>query len=717
MKGLTKAFEENTCTTTTCDIVLPVCNGLTYVKECIDSIISYTPPESFWLYIIDDCSDTFTSGYLKQRTSANRRLRLHRNERNLGFLKSCNLGIQKGSCPYVVLINSDVIVTPHWLERLVACAESDARIASVNPLTNYASQINVPIVPGANFYAMDWYLERHSPRRFPDVVTGVGFCMLLRRTALAAVGLFDEIYGRGYCEESDLCMRLTQSGYRTVVADHVYVYHKGRATFTDRDQRYLHNRRIFDTRWSYEYRRQYRQFCKANPLRPVRSLFAMPQRWDPMPTVWQAARETLACWRDHDPIAAGRASVRGLLRAARARREIPDPAIVERITQPGRMRVTYVLHNMVVAGGVLSVIQLVNELILLGIEARIVTLYEDPAIYDWTKLLTRPMVFRSVKELIANLPTTDIAVATLWNTAPWVSELVNRKQANAGVYFIQDYEPWFFPEEDRVARAQVKASYRLIQNRIVKSDWLQNRLTADGYASRRIRLGMDLARFYPRDTATDRSTVLAMARPGTPRRGFPSTIEALAEVKRSMPEVEIILFGDRFLSSQNIPFSFRDEGVVTDQNRLAELYSQADVFLDGSDFQGFGRCALEAMACATACVLTSVGGVMEYARHGENAIVVPPRRPDIFARAIIAILSDFELKTRLAAGGLATAQAFCHKREARETLAYFQEIAEASHPTVDPSRGKDLPPNPLPGSPKPTAPDAYCNTSISSDKP
>ena len=551
----------------------------------------------------------------------------------------------------MVLVNSDVVVTPGWLDRLVACAESDLRIAAVNPFTNHAAQINLPLAPGANFFGMDEYLQRHGPTAVADVVTGVGFCLLLRRSVLETLGTFDEIYGRGYCEESDLCMRLTTRGYRTVVAGNVYVYHQGRGTFTDRGERYRRNRAIFDARWREEYQRQFRAFRRADPLGPSRALFATRQRWDPMPVVWETARAMLAAWRRRDALDLARSALRGALRLPSARRPLATPEFVRQITRPGRLRVTYLLHNLVVAGGVLSVIQLVNELILLGVEARIVALFEDPAIYDWTPLYTRPLIFRNERELLQNFPDSDMAVATLWSTAPWVAELVRRGRVHRAAYFLQDYEPWFFPEANTAARERVRATYALIPHRIVKSDWLQGMLSNDGYSTRKILLGMNLARFYPRDVVRDQPVVLAMARPQTPRRGFEPTIAALAQIKATLPEVEIVLFGDRFLGRQNIPFPFRDEGVVADQNRLAELYSEATVFLDGSDFQGFGRCGLEAMACGAACVLTSVGGVGEYAQDEVNALLVPPQRPDLFAEAILRLLERFRIAGASGPGG------------------------------------------------------------------
>ncbi|HEN20593.1 MAG TPA: glycosyltransferase, partial [Desulfobacteraceae bacterium] len=554
-----------------CDIVLPVYNGLTYVKDCVASLFEYTNPDSYHLFIIDDSSDKTTGHYLKDIAAGHSNITNHRNSENLGFVKSCNLGISLGFAPYVLILNSDVVLTPGWLERLLECAESDSRIASVNPLTNHASQINLPMAPGANFFGMDEFLRKYSHPKFPDVVTGVGFCMLLRRTAIEKVGVFDEVYGQGYCEESDLCMTLTASGYRTVVAENVYVYHKGRGAFKDRDERYKANRRIFDSRWEKEYSRQFKNFLKSDPIGSVRRLFSLKKRLDPMPYIWLTAREILAKWRKRDIPGIAGSCIRGLLKLPNARRETATQKSIARVTRSGRPRITYVLHNLVIAGGVLSVIQLVNELILLGMEARIVALFEDPAIYDWTRLYTKPVIFRNRKDLIKKFPETDIAVATHWITAAWVDDLVKIGHAKHSAYFIQDYEPWFFSDEEKESRRKVMETYLMIKNKIVKSEWLQSKLAQDGFSAKKITLGMDISRFYPRDVKKTGVSVLAMARPNTPR-GFRSTIEALGIVKKVMPEVRIVLFGDRFLARRDIPFDFVNQGVVTDQDLLACLY-------------------------------------------------------------------------------------------------------------------------------------------------
>jgi O-antigen biosynthesis protein len=580
---------------------------------------------------------------------------------------------------YILLLNSDVLVAPGWLERLLACAEADPRIAAINPLSNRADNIDLPMAPGVSYLAMNDFLAFQRRGRCHDVVTGVGFCLLLRRGALDQVGLFDPIYGHGYCEESDLCMRLTAAGFRTVVAEDVYVYHRGGGSFRDGQERYLRNRRLFDQRWGAEYHRQFRAFRRADPLRSTRRLFALPTRWDPKPALWQGARAVLDEWRGRrSPNRLLRLSVRHALALLNARRPCPRRSLVQQLTPPGRLRVIYVLDRLVVAGGVLSVLQLVNELIRLGVEARVAALYEDPLLDDWRPLYARPLIYRSVAELLAECPDSDVIFATHWNTAEWVHRLWRDGRTRAAGYLIQDYEPWFFPETAVDQRERVRATYRLLPHRIVMSDWLRARLAEDGYASDKIPLGMDLGQFYPRPIPRGpRLMVLAMARPGTPRRGFLATITALAQVQQARPEVEIVLFGDRFLDRQAIPFPFRNEGLVIRQERLAELYSEADIFLDGSEFQGFGRCALEAMACGAACVLTDLGGVLDYARHEDNALLTPPGQAEAMAAAILRLLDDAALRQRLVAGGLKTVGAYCQRREARDTLAWIERILAA----------------------------------------
>jgi GT2 family glycosyltransferase len=89
-----------------------------------------------------------------------------------------------------------------------------------------------------------------------------------------------------------------------------------------------------------------------------------------------------------------------------------------------------------------------------------------------------------------------------------------------------------------------------------------------------------------------------------------------------------------------------------DQAALGREYDAARVFAVGSWFEGFCQPGLEALACGTPLVTTDNGGCREYARHGETALVVPPRDAAAMADAIGRLLDDETLAKELASNGL-----------------------------------------------------------------
>ena len=659
------------------DILLPIYNGLTYVRECIDNVLTFTDKEQYNLYLLDDGSDENTAEHLLSVAENYNHLFYIKNEKNLGFVESCNNGFDISKSEWAVLLNSDVLVTDGWLDKLLECGDSDPAIAGINPLTNHASQINVPMAQGCNYKTINrFFSSLELPKGgYPDIVTGVGFCIMLRRSLVEPLGLFDEIYGKGYCEESDLCMRLTTNGYRVVVNPQVYVYHKGRATFTDRGERYKKNRIIFDERWLAEYKRQFEVFIKLNPIEPYRQLMLPRERWDPVFGSRLAFRNVRSQFLHKHYLNTVKAIVRSSYDALRHYSTVFDPDYYMQFQAQSTFSVTYVLHNLTVAGGILSVIQLVNQLTQRGVDARIVALREYPEVYDW-QLLTRPIIYQTPKEMIANIPQSDLVVATHWTTAEWVADIVRAGKARQAAYFLQDYEPWFFSAGEVEERKAVSATYSQVNNKIVKSDWLAGMMADDGYATTKIRLGMNLDVFYPRGKRSERKSIqiLAMARPRTPRRGYDDLLVALDKVwEASRDKVKIVFFGEETLPYTG-NFEFENIGVVSHQNTLAELYSDSDIFIDSSVFQGFGRSALEAMACGTACVVTNVGGVNEYAKNGKNCIAVAPSKPSDLSEAILTLINDAEMRGKFSTAGLETAQMFCHRREGRETFDYFTQL-------------------------------------------
>ena len=276
---------------------------------------------------------------------------------------------------------------------------------------------------------------------------------------------------------------------------------------------------------------------------------------------------------------------------------------------------------------------------------------------------------------------TDIVVATHWTTAAWVRKLVDAGRAKQRRVLRAGLRALVLPRGRSQARARVKQTYELIPHKVVTSEWLRELLARDGYESRTIPLGLDLGFFYPRPVErSSRPVVLAMARPRTPRRAFDFVVATLAKVHAAMPDARHrALRRAHRQPGPAVPVSQR--GVITDHDELARLYSSARVHFDGSDFQAFGLPALEAMACGAVSVLTDAGGVREYARDGENCLLVAPRDVDGAAAAILRLLSDEPLVARLREAGFVTSRELSLKRQARHRSRTFEDLAASAGAT------------------------------------
>jgi phosphatidylinositol alpha 1,6-mannosyltransferase len=91
------------------------------------------------------------------------------------------------------------------------------------------------------------------------------------------------------------------------------------------------------------------------------------------------------------------------------------------------------------------------------------------------------------------------------------------------------------------------------------------------------------------------------------------------------------------------------------EHALAEAYASADIFVFPSATETFGNSLLEAMGSGVACLAAGAAGVMEFARHGRNALLVQPNSSGALADGLQRLLNDRNLRRKLATGGLATA--------------------------------------------------------------
>jgi GT2 family glycosyltransferase len=221
---------------TTTAVVVPIYNAPLETRRCLAALAKTKSKDSAAVIVIDDAStDPRVAPVLAQLP---REWVVLRNHKNMGFVATANLGMALAGRADVVLLNSDTQVSTGWLDAMLLCAQSDPRIASVTPLTNHGEIASVPVFCQPNPWPEDpdqWARAalESGPADYPDIPTGVGFCMYMRRTAIDELGGFDEIaFGRGYGEENDWCCRATKAGWRHVLCDHAFVAHQGGASFS-----------------------------------------------------------------------------------------------------------------------------------------------------------------------------------------------------------------------------------------------------------------------------------------------------------------------------------------------------------------------------------------------------------------------------------------------------------------------------------------------------
>lgn len=217
-------------------LIIPVYNAAAALSRCLQSLAAHGHGLAELLLIDDASPDPAIAALLTKLPALPMPVRVLRNPRNLGFVGTVNRGMAECSDD-VLLLNSDTLVTEGWWQRIAACAASDARIASITPWSNNAEICSLPRLCRANPEPVDpdavaRAICRAGLPSYPDLPTGVGFCLWLRRAALDQIGDFDRAtFGRGYGEENDWCRRAAGFGWRNVLCDDAYVVHQGGQSF------------------------------------------------------------------------------------------------------------------------------------------------------------------------------------------------------------------------------------------------------------------------------------------------------------------------------------------------------------------------------------------------------------------------------------------------------------------------------------------------------
>ena len=219
-------------------IIIPTYSNLEHLKPCLESVIETSiDPE---IIVVDNGSFDGTSAYLAfMHERYAHFLKIISLDTNKGYAGAINVGMKEAKGIYLICLNDDVLTTPKWNLFLSEAMEENsdglAKIGIISPRTNYAVSHCCITEEESQYLGDPWGLANMRRSQFGKQVSIVpwvpGFAMMIRRELLEKIGSFDERYFPGGFEDNDLCARAWNVGYRTGVAEGVFVVHKGSQTF------------------------------------------------------------------------------------------------------------------------------------------------------------------------------------------------------------------------------------------------------------------------------------------------------------------------------------------------------------------------------------------------------------------------------------------------------------------------------------------------------
>ena len=651
------------------DIIICVHNALEDVERCLLSITKHTT-EPYNLIIVDDGSDEQTRKFLVEFTGKGKNSLLIRNENARGYTRAANQAMQNSKSNILVLLNSDTIVGPDWLDGLYSVVKADEKIGVVGPLSNTASWQSIPKLTEGGDWAMNPLPDGLSVDEMSDLVrkyaAGLelyvpllnGFCLMIRREVINQIGYFnEEIFGDGYGEEDDFNLRAQKAGWKLAIADDVYIFHAQSKSYSTERRRQLAQRAGIKLR---ELHGDDLVNFSVNCMNPNR-----------------------------------------VLEGIRARTNIMLE--IEQLLQIGRekfsgKKVLFILPVLTVGGGANVVIDEARCMRKMEVDARIFNInsYKDGFLRAYPHL-DIPVVFGDQQDLINIAPLYDAVIATANFSVEWLKPLEGYAKPILG-YYIQGFEPWMY-DINSPEFTKALESYTLIKNIIAftKTNWTQQ--TVNKYTRLKpaiVGISININLFRPRDTrifGEKPIKIVAMIRAESKYRKPDFTMEVLRRLKKEYNESVLIqLFGTQDIRYSNLAvpldFDFEQYGILT-QLQVANLLSKADIFVDFSEHQAMGLTALEAMACGCAVIVPQNGGAIEFVQDRKTGLIVDTNNSAACYNALQQIVENDLLRREIQISALHDVVKYFPEKPAFNILnCLFTEHKSASQKFANKKRKK-----------------------------
>ncbi|OMF81792.1 glycosyltransferase family 4 protein [Paenibacillus glucanolyticus] len=342
-------------------------------------------------------------------------------------------------------------------------------------------------------------------------------------------------------------------------------------------------------------------------------------------------------------------------------------------SQKSKLKVVYVMTHVSVCGGVKIIFEHANRLKEQGWDVCIISHFPKPY---WYPIFVEYKQVPFGIELAQGIPICDVIVATYWDhiqacIETGIAPVVYFEQGDEHLFEIQRLPdemktfvetqiklPQFIMTVSHQAASHLEENYRrksaVIPNAIDDTIFNlgQNNMGNSQVAPYILMMGNELIRF----------------------KGIASIVRAVQRVKESYPEINLYWINPNTPSESWV--NVADQIFVNPpQEKIAELFRNATLFVSGSEFESFSLPVLEAMATGCPVISTKNTGVMEYGIDNENIIYAEIGNEEDLVRKILIALENSELRDRISNNGLATAKKYNWHNSITQLSDYFMSVS------------------------------------------
>ena len=215
-------------------------NGRKFLEQFLPNVIANCDPSLAEVVVADNASTDDSVAFMREHYPE---IRLIENGSNGGFATGYNLALRQVEATYYVLLNSDIEVTPRWIEPVIELMDADSQIAACQPKIlsyynkkqfeyagasgGFIDKYGYPFCRGRVFQNLEEDVHQYDTPM--EVFWATGACMFVRADLYHQIGGLDDSFF-AHMEEIDLCWRLKNAGYKVYCCPQSQVYHIGGGT-------------------------------------------------------------------------------------------------------------------------------------------------------------------------------------------------------------------------------------------------------------------------------------------------------------------------------------------------------------------------------------------------------------------------------------------------------------------------------------------------------